>query len=60
MYINMCKIMLSAKMGELSKSHRDINQNEFKSNLWISMLAGLTHPQIVFKKHLKHGLTNKE
>ena len=23
------------------------------------MLAGLTHPQIVFKKHLKHGLTNK-
>ena len=23
------------------------------------MLAGLTHPQIVFKKHLKHGLTDK-
>ena len=23
------------------------------------MLAGLTHPQIVFKKHMKHGLTNK-
>ena len=24
------------------------------------MLAGLTHLQIIFKKHLKHGLTNKE
>ena len=23
------------------------------------MLAGLNHPQIVFKKHLKHGLTEK-
>ena len=23
------------------------------------MLAGLTHPRIVFKKHLKHGLTEK-
>ena len=23
------------------------------------MLSRLTHPQIVFKKHLKHGLTNK-
>ena len=59
MYINMCKMMLSAKMAELSKSHKNINQNEFKGNLWINMLAGLTHPQIVFKKHLKHGLTNK-
>ena len=59
MYIDMCKMMLSAKMAELSKSHRDINQNEFKGNLWINMLAGLTHPQTVFKKHLKHGLTNK-
>ena len=24
------------------------------------MLAGLIHPQIIFKKHLKHGLTKKE
>ena len=24
------------------------------------MLTELTHPQIVFKKHLKHGLTEKE
>ena len=23
------------------------------------MLADLTHPQTFFKKHLKHGLTNK-
>ena len=59
MYIDMCATILSAKMVELSKSHKNINQNEFKSNLWINMLAGLTHPQIVFKNHLKHGLTNK-
>ena len=59
MYINMCKMILSVKMVDLSKSHKNINQNEFKDNLWINMLAGLTHPQIVFKKHLKNGLTNK-
>ena len=46
-------------MVELSKSNRNINQNELKGNLWINMLAGLTCPQIFFKKHLKHGLTNK-
>ena len=60
MYIDMCKMMLSAKMVELSKSHKNINQNEFKSNLWINMLVGLTQPQIFFKNHLKHGLTNKK
>ena len=49
MYIDMCKMMLSAKMVELSKSHKNINQNEFKGNLWINMLVGLTYPQIVFK-----------
>ena len=59
MYIDMCKMMLSARMVELSKSHKNIKQNEFKGNLWINMLAGLTHPQIIFKKHLKHGLTKK-
>ena len=59
MYIDMCKMMLSERMVELSKSHRDIKQNEFKGNLWINMLAGLTHSQIIFKKHLKHGLTKK-
>ena len=59
MYIDMCKMILSDEMVDLSKPHRDIKQNEFKGNLWINMLAGLTHPQIVFKAHLKHGLTNK-
>ena len=59
MYIDMCKMMMSAKMFVLSKSHRNINQNELKGNLWINILAGLTHPQIFFKKHLKHGLTKK-
>ena len=33
MYIDMCKMMLSAKMVDLSKSHKNINQNEFKGNL---------------------------
>ena len=60
MYIDMCKMMVSDKMANLSKSHRNTNQNEFKGNLWINMFAGFTCPQIVFKKHLKHGLTNKE
>ena len=59
MYINVCKMSLSDEMANLSKSHRDIKQNEFKGNLWINMLAGLTHPQIIFKKHLKHSLTKK-
>ena len=59
MYIDMCKMMLSARMVEQRKSHKNIKQNEFKSNLWINMLAGLTHHQIIFKKHLKHGLTKK-
>ena len=59
LYIDMCKMMLSAKMVELSKSHKNINQKEFKGNLYINTLAGLTHSQIFFKKHLKHGLTNK-
>ena len=58
-YIDMCKMMLSARMVELSKSHKNMKQNEFKGNLWINMFAGLTHSQIIFKKHLKHGLTNK-
>ena len=59
MYINICKMMLLVKMVELIKSHKNIHQHELKGNLWINMLAGLTHPQIVFKKHLKHGLTDK-
>ena len=59
MYIDMCKMMLSAKMVELSKSHKNINQNEFKGNLWINMLAGLAHPQIIIKKHLIYGWINK-
>ena len=59
MCIDMCKMILSAKMVDLSKSHNNIKQNEFKGNLWINMLAGLTHPQIFFKNHLKHGLTDK-
>ena len=59
MYIDICKMMLSDEIANLSKSHKNINQNEFKGNLWIYMLAGLTHPQIFFKKHLKYGLTDK-
>ena len=59
MYIDKCKMMLSDKMANLCKSHRNIKQNEVKGNLWINMLAGSTHPQIFFKKHRKHGLTNK-
>ena len=51
MYINMFEMMLSARMVELSKSHRNIKQNEFKGNLWINMLAGLTHPQNFVKRH---------
>ena len=60
MYIDTCKMMLSAQMVDLSKYHKNIKQNEFKSNLWINMIAGSNHPRIIFKKHLKHGLTNKE
>ena len=60
MYIDMCKMILSAKMVELSKYHKNIKQNELKGNPWINMLAGLTHPQIFFKKHLNHGLTKRE
>ena len=33
MYIDMCNMMLSARIVELSKSHNDINPNTFKGNL---------------------------
>ena len=59
MYIDMCKMMLSAIMVELSKSHKNIKQNEFKDKLWTNMLAGLTHPQIIFKNHLRYFFTDR-
>ena len=60
MYIDKSKMMGSNEMTNLSKSHRNIKQNEFKGNLWINMLSGLTHSRIFFKKHLKYGLSDKK
>ena len=33
MYIDMCKMMISARMVEPSKSHKNIKRNKFKGNL---------------------------
>ena len=58
MYLDMCGVLMTKRMVELSKTHKDVKKSKLKNNLWIKLVAGLTHPQISVKKHLKHGLTD--
>ena len=58
MYLDMCKMLMAGKMVDLSKTHKGVKKSKLKNNLWVNLVAGLTHPQISVKKYLKHGLTD--
>ena len=49
---------MTEKMVDLSKTHKSVKKSELKNNLWVNLIAVLTHPHISVKKHLKHGLTD--
>ena len=51
-------MLMTEKMVELSKTHKGVKKSKLKNNLWVNLVAGLTHPQISVKKHLKHGLAD--
>ena len=57
MYLYMCGMLMTEKMVDLSKTHKGVKKSKLKNNLWVNLVAGLTHPQISVKKYLKHGLT---
>ena len=57
MYLDICGILITDRMDDLSKTHKGVKKSELKNNLWVNLVAGLTHPQISVKKNLKHGLT---
>ena len=56
MYLDMCGMLMTEKMVDLSKTHKGVKTSKLKNNLWVNLIAGLTHPQISVKKYLKHGL----
>ena len=58
MYLDMCGMLMTEKVVDLSKTHKGVKKSELKNNLWVNLIAGLNHPQISVKKHLKHGLTD--
>ena len=58
MYLDMCGMLMPEKMVDLSKTYKSVKKSELKNNLWVNLIAGLTHSQISVKKHLKHGLTD--
>ena len=58
MYLDMCGILMTERMVDLSKTHKGVKKSELKNNLWVNLVAGLTHPQISVKKYLKHCLTD--
>ena len=58
MYLDMCEMLMTETMVNLSKTHKGVKKSELKNNLWVNLIAGLAHPQISVKKHLKHGLTD--
>ena len=58
MYLDMCGMLMTEKMVDLSKTHKGVKKSKLKNNLWVNLVAGLTHPQISVKKYLKHGLTD--
>ena len=58
MYFDMCGMLMTEKMVDLSKTHKGVKISKLKNNLWINLVAGLTHPQISVKKNLTHSLTD--
>ena len=56
-YLDMCEMLMTESMVNLSKTHKGVKKSKLKNNLWVNLVVGLTHPQISVKKHLKHGLT---
>ena len=58
MYLDMCGMLMTEKMVNFSKTHKVIKKIKLKNNLWVNLVAGLTHPQISVKKYLKHDLTD--
>ena len=57
-HLGMCGMLMNERMVDLSKTHKGVKKRKLKNNLWINLVAGLTHPQISVKKYLKHGLTD--
>ena len=57
-YLDMCGMLMTEKMVDLSTTHKGVKKIKLKNNLWVNLVAGLTHPQISVKKYLKHGLTD--
>ena len=56
----MCGMLMTERMVDLSKTHKGFKKSELKNNLWVNLVAGLAHPQISVKKHLKHGLNDTD
>ena len=57
MYLDMCGMLMTERMADLSKTYKGVKKSKLKNNLWVNLVAGLTHSQISVKKYLKHGLT---
>ena len=58
MYLDMCGMLMTEKMVELSKTHKGVKRSKLKNNMWVNLVAGLTCPQISVEKYLRHGLTD--